>query len=98
MSKFQKKPVVIDAVRWNGETIGLTNGGYSVYSDEPRSGVGEVPECLEKPDWMPPCKIVTDSPLNTGEQVPNGDVWRCHDTLYIGTLEGTHRCPSGDWL
>jgi hypothetical protein len=25
MAKFRKKPVVIDAVNWNGHTLGLTN-------------------------------------------------------------------------
>ena len=99
MSKFRKKPVEIDAVRWNGETIGLTNGGFPHMSaPEDIEHPDDPMERLEKPDWLPPCNVVTDSPLNTGEQVPAGEVWRVHDTLYIGTLEGTHRCESGDWI
>ena len=100
MSKFRKKPVVIDAVRWNGEVIGLTNGGNSpvITVDDPAYDPALPMERLEMPDWLPAAKVVPDSPFNTGEQVPAGEVWRVHDTLYIGTLEGTHRCEAGNWI
>jgi len=83
MAKYRKKPVVIEAVRWNGSTVGLTNGGIPFKSER-----------LEKPEWMPPAKVTEiEVPL-----VPAGDVWRRDDFLFIGTLEGTHRADPGDWI
>jgi len=86
MAKFRKKPVVIEAVKWNGFTIGLTNGG------EPMST-----ERLDLPAWMPPvARVVTDEKWPSS--VPAGNVWRDGDDLWIGTLEGPHRASPGDWI
>lgn len=86
MPKFRKKPVVIEAVRWNGETVGLTNGGEPFVSER-----------LELPDWMPTAHVVSSheaAPLI----VPAGEIWRHGDHLFVGTLEGMHRADPGDWI
>ena len=88
--KYRKKPVVIDAVRWNGEQLGLTNG---VTPDcDPNHG-----ERLDKADWMPPVKTVwfkAEDPIG----VAVGEVHRQGDSLLIGTLEGVHRANPGDYI
>jgi len=84
--KFRKKPVVIEAIKWNGATVGLTNGGIPFATER-----------LEYPEWMPPvARIVTDEKWPA--KVPAGEVWRDGDDLWIGTLEGPHRADPGDWI
>lgn len=86
MARFRKKPVVIEAVKWNGCTIGLTNGG------EPLND-----ERLELPEWMPKCEVISDQNLSL-IVCSAGEVRRQGDVLYIGTLEGTMAATPGDWI
>lgn len=90
MPKFRKKPVAIEAVKWNGATVGLTNGGEP-FNDER----------LELPNWMPQARV--QSEVDQGSQttclsVGPAEVVRIGDYLFIGTLEGTHRADPGDWI
>jgi hypothetical protein len=91
MTKFRKKPVVIDAVKWNGADIGLTDG------KEP-----SAVERLEMPDWLPAARVQSEydggSPENTDCSAQPGEVVRMGDYLFIGTLEGTHKANPGDWI
>lgn len=87
--QFRKKPIVIEAVKWNGCTIGLTNG------------LQGADERLEKPAWLPPvsCQIKPgDIPEGHIPSVPLGSVFRQYDFLWIGTLEGSMRADPGDWI
>lgn len=87
MPMFRKKPVIIEAVKWNGysNNLGLTNG---------KEG-GE--EQYELPEWMPRVsRVVGDD--SVALTVPAGDVWRQGEYLWIGTLEGAHRADPGDWI
>jgi hypothetical protein len=86
MSKFRKKPVVINAVKWNGATIGLTNGLERFNTER-----------LEMPEWLPPVsRHITDIKA-PGIPAP-GEIWRDDDDLWIGTLEGAMLCRPGDWI
>lgn len=96
MSQFRKKPVVIEAVKWNGATIGLTNGGNSPIAEPEDIDPSLPPERLEMPEWMPTCRVATDPALTTN--VEPGAIVRLDDNLFIGTLEGTHRADPGDWI
>lgn len=87
--RFRKKPVVIEAVKWNGysNNIGLTNGKLG---DECR---------YEMLDWIPPVSNVVNPALQSVMVgVPNGAIWRCGESLFIGTLEGSMQCSPGDWI
>lgn len=85
MAKFRKKPVVIEAVCWNGQDVGLT--------DKPFMDSGAK---LWKPDWLPP---VAELPDDVAAVSPApGQVFRSGDTLIIGTLEGPHCASPGDWI
>ncbi len=85
--KFRKKPVVIEAVLWNGysNNIGLTNG---------KAG-GEAR--YDKPEWMPAVTKVVGA-KDPVLAMPEGAVWRQDECLLIGTLEGVHRADPGDWI
>jgi hypothetical protein len=93
MAQFRKKPVVIEAVRWEGSTIGLTNGAAPY---PPMEAVPPEALRLDMPEWMPKARDVTAEKWvgSPGE----GEVWRDGDNLFIGTLEGTHRADPGDWI
>ena len=86
MAQFRKKPVVIEAVKWNGATIGLTNGGVPFETER-----------LELPAWLPPVSRQVG-----GEKYPGhpgvGEIWRDEDNLWIGTLEGNMVASPGDWI
>jgi len=92
MGYFRKKPVEIEAVRWCGCDIGLTNG---------KTGHEER---LEVVPWMPTCSAVFE--VSTGDDtkcpvdmIPAiGSITRVGDYLFIGTREGTHRADPGDWI
>lgn len=92
MSKFRKKPVVIEAVCWNGFTLGLTNKPV----DLDPSNVTDMSCKLEKPEWMPPVSHVVTG--KTEARINLGEVWRDGDNLWIGTLEGTMIAKPGDWI
>lgn len=93
MPKFRKKSVVVEAVRWEGCTVGLTNGVGEM-------GRYPLPEGLAlDPMALPPVARVSEVDAEFDRQaVPAGEVWRAGDFLYIGTLEGTHRADPGDWI
>jgi hypothetical protein len=94
MGKFRKKPVVIDAVRWEGATIGMTNGRAP---SPPTCSNAASPELeYELPEWLPSALDVTDIKY-PGSPEP-GHVWRDGDSLFIGTLEGVHEARPGDWV
>jgi hypothetical protein len=85
--KFRKKPVEIEAIKWNGysNNIGFTNGKLG---DECR---------YDLPEWMPPVSyVVPNGHYPVG--VPAGAIWRHREDLYIGTLEGAMCCSVGDWV
>ena len=92
MAQFRKKPVVIEACRWEGCKCGLTNG----------MGPMEYPmfEGLRLDQMnLPVVAFVSEVDREfEGQAVPSGEVWRAGDYLYIGTLEGTHRADPGDWI
>ncbi len=92
MAKFRKKPVVIDAVNWNGYTLGLTNNPVDL------SQPGDPNVHLEMPDWMPRCLPALQTEALTRASVGVGQVSRFMDCLYIGTLEGTMAAMPGDWI
>lgn len=89
MAKFRKKPVVIEAVKWNGFTnnLGLTN-------KDPLA----ADAMYDKPDWLPACEgELPDRGLSLLNIEP-GQVWRFREDLYIGTLEGRMCVSPGDWI
>lgn len=91
MPKFRKKPVVIEAVKWNGysNNIGLTNG------------LDGSAGRYDMPHWMPKvAKVLPElEPLQICTlEVPVGAVHRQGDYLWIGTLEGAMRASPGDWI
>lgn len=89
MAKYRKKPVVIEAVKWNGfsNNLGLTDR-------DPLDPAANY----DKPDWLPPVKgELADRGLSL-LKVQDGDVWRFQEELYIGTLEGPLRVSVGDWI
>jgi hypothetical protein len=92
MAKFRKKPVVIDAVNWNGHTLGLTNAPVDL------SQPGDPNVKLEMPDWMPPCLPPLATEALTRAAVQPGEVRRYLDFLHIGTLEGVMAAAPGDWI
>lgn len=87
--RFRKKPVVIEAVKWNGysNNLGLTNG------DPMADGAR-----YEMPSWMPPCAPPLTTEAATRAAVKPGEVRRYEDFLHIGTLEGVMACAPGDWI
>lgn len=84
MAKYRKKPVVIEAVMFDGKRVGEPLG----------NGEAIIGTC---PDWFPSSlRMVraepTVSTLREGEVVMfNGDLW-------IGTLEGPHRAQPADMI
>ena len=89
MAKYRKKPVVIEAALFDGERVGDVT-----YEQD---GVQRVAKgsCA---DWFPP--FVQEVPnldkarvtLRENEVIAHGD------SLFIGTLEGTHEAKPGDWI
>jgi len=94
MGKFRKKPVVIDAVCWNGHTLGLTNKPV----DLDPSKVVDSSVKLEMPEWLPPCLPPLETEALTRASLQPGEVRRYLDFLHIGTLEGVMAAAPGDWI
>ena len=94
--KFRKKPVVIEAVCWNGATLGITNKPVDLSDDLGAVSSGETH--LVMPDWLPACGETLPTEAATKAAVQPGDVRRFDDILYIGTLEGTMAALPGDWI
>lgn len=84
MSKFRKKPVVIDAALFDGELIG---------TPDPAKPGKVIP--LTCPAWAPGVVEVTTP---DGPDWGAGSVCSMGDKLYIGTLEGTMTVSPGDWI
>lgn len=86
MSKFRKKPVVIEAVRF-----------LAVEDSLPHF---DVPLARDVPEWMTAALAgphgyphsAWTSPVN------NGDGYKGQWNLSIGTLEGIHYASPGDWI
>lgn len=91
--KFRKKPVVIEAVCWNGATLGITNKPVDL-SDP----LVPADTHLVMPDWLPKCGETLPTEAATQAAVQPGEIRRFHDILYIGTLEGTMAALPGDWI
>lgn len=92
MPKFRKKPVVIDAVCWNGHTLGLTNAPVDLYQP------ADPNVRLEMPDWLPKCLPPLQTEALTRAAVKPGEIRRYDDFLHIGTLEGVTTAAPGDWI
>lgn len=93
MAKFRKRPIEIEAVRWEGCKCGLTNG------------IGELSEYplaeglkLDNMDLPEVARVTEKDREFDGKTIPVGEVWRAGNFLYIGTLEGTTRADPGDWV
>jgi hypothetical protein len=91
MSKFRKKPVVIEAVNWNGHTLGLTNKPVDL------SQPAAPNVWLEMPAWLPKVSNVVTDEKSPAHPKP-GEIWRDGESLWIGTLEGNMVCSPGDWI
>jgi len=82
--------VVIDAIRWRGCDVGLTDG-----QDGPDEQLAEHRHILPPvTDWSE----ANPAAGGAAPDVPPGEVWRRGDYLFIGTLEGVHRADPGDWI
>jgi hypothetical protein len=85
MTKYRKKPVVIDAALYDGNLVGIPSA----------SDPGKV-EPMTCPEWFP-ALTETIHPDNW-KYVPAGKVFGDGKNLIIGTLEGPHRASPGDWI
>ena len=102
MAKYQKKPIVIEAVRWRGYSSNL---GITVEApDQPIEITADNLDGIRweaRPSWLPPVGIVInpgDIPNGHIPSVPVGAVFRQGEALWIGTLEGSMRADPGDWI
>lgn len=86
MSKFRKKPVVIDAALFDGEYVGRPVAGWG------NPGKVQPRTC---PEWFP---AVVQETTPDGPDWGAGSVCSMGDKLYIGTLEGTMTVSPGDWI
>jgi hypothetical protein len=88
VAQFRKKPVVIEAVKWNGynNNLGLTNG------DPMAEGTR-----FSIPSWIPPVSNIVSDDKHPGHPRP-GEIWRDGEDLWIGTLEGNMVASPGDWI
>jgi hypothetical protein len=94
MPQFRKKPVVIEAINWNGHTLGLTNKPV----DLDPSKVTDPNVKLDLPSWMPKCLDPLPTEALTRASVEPGQIRRYEDFLHIGTLEGVMAAAPGDWI
>jgi hypothetical protein len=97
MAKYRKKPVVIEAVRWRGEHLGIT----SEPADQPVEITHENMHRIKwepLPDWLPKPLLERELRDSGWCPVPPGEIRRGGDILYIGTLEGEMMARPGDWI
>ncbi|WP_120636045.1 hypothetical protein [Ruegeria sp. EL01] len=83
--KYRKKPVEIEAAMFDGKLVGnpLPNGTVIKGT------------C---PAWFPAVvREVTDK-RRAIDELREGEVVSCGDSLLIGTLEGVHEAKTGDWI
>jgi len=99
MPKFRKKPTikdVVEAVVWNGHTIGVTN--LPVDLSQPR----DPNVYLEFPPWLPKCMPPLETESATREAVEPGQIRRYGDVLFIGfngPMSGVVALATpGDWI
>jgi hypothetical protein len=80
--RFRKRPVVVEAMRWDGTAEGATPIIDWVLANGPADGpVARYSDCqLAKVDGDPP------------------SVERTEPSIAIETLEGTMRASAGDWV
>lgn len=94
MAKYRKKIVYIDAVRWRGhDRLGVTvePADNSVHLS---AGNMHLVRWEKLPDWLPkPVHL-----LNLDQSVPQGEIRRSGDYLYIGTSQGVEVAAPGDWI
>jgi hypothetical protein len=83
MTKYRKKPVVIDAVQWTGENFD------EVYDALGPVGLASL-NSEEVRDSLGPVELAKGRPVAIGGPV-NGQ-------LRIETLEGTMLADPGDWI
>lgn len=83
MSRYRKKPVVIEAALYDGDLVGEPS------RDHPHLVVART--C---PEWFPAIVREEDA-LPT---LKAGEVCWLAGGLYIGTLEGPLRASPGDWI
>lgn len=99
MSRFRKKPVVIEAVRWRGYTSNL--GITSEAADQPveitMDNMGGI-KWEGLPAWLPKCFPPLPTEALTRASVQPGEIRRYEDFLHIGTLEGVMAAAPGDWI
>lgn len=55
-----------------------------------------------RPDWLPDITLEVPTMMDiTWAQMPPGKLWLCAEfpeCVYIGTMEGAHRCEPRDWI
>ncbi len=91
--KYQKKPLIIEAVRWRGYSSNL--GITTEPADQPVEITSENMHGIKWegiPDWMP------KPLLERAGTVGLGEIRRAGESLYIGTAEGEMRASPGDWI
>lgn len=84
MAKYRKKPVVIEAVRYDG----LCVGEYDAIS-------GKVVR-LTCPEWFP--ALTPEIDPESRHALRAGDVATFGTQLFIGTLEGVMTAEPGDYI
>lgn len=94
MTRYVKKPIVIEAVRWRGYANNL---GITVEPPDTPLEITDVNPNIKWepiPDWMPtPLLSVAEK-----ETPAIGEIVRDGEHLLIGTLEGIMRAEKGDWI
>lgn len=99
MSKYRKKPVVIDAVRWRGYHSGL-----GITTEPPDQPIEITQENMHEikweplPDWLPQPLLECTWGQNSRLPAQAGEIRRDGDFIYIGTLEGEMCAAPGDWI
>ena len=84
--QYRKKPVVIDAVLFDGALVGAPGPGGRV-----------APGTC--PSWFPKMtRDITGQCLESLTDAAAGDIYRDGDKLMIGTREGIMTASPGDWI
>lgn len=98
MTKFRKKPVIIDASQWfkNGDhpqdylkpTDGLENGELRTWTGDEAKALG----------WEGQIVRYYRNPEDDGERACERCAVRMHEHGWVETLEGGHIACPGDWI
>lgn len=100
MTKFRKKPVVIEAVRWRGfsSNLGITDEPADQPLEITFDNMHNVKLGLI-PDWMPkPLREIERYSSGEKKICRVGEIRRDGEDLLIGTLEGEMCARPGDWI